>query len=103
MLETAIVGLTLAVANAAGIGAAGVAAVSVAGASGPSAAAPSGVATGGATLPAGASGSLVAYVSNVRDGQLSVLVGETEVQITDHDLVARLAQAASTGSKKDEV
>jgi hypothetical protein len=85
----------------AGVGAAGVAVASVAGASAVtsngSAASPVGA---GAALPAGASGSLVAYVNDVQNGQVSVLVGETEVQITDHELVARLAQAAGTAPKK---
>jgi hypothetical protein len=78
----------------AGVGAAGVAAASVAGLV-PSAA--SGAVAAPATkLPDDASGSLVAYVSDVRAGQVSVLVGESEVLVTDHELVARLAQAAST-------
>jgi hypothetical protein len=82
----------------AGVGAAGVAVASVAGTE---AVTSNGAAASPATaLPAGASGSLVAYVSDVSNGQVSVLVGETEVQITDHELVARLAQAAGTASKK---
>jgi hypothetical protein len=63
----------------------------------PSAVAGAGAATTPSTkLPDDASGSLVAYVSDVRAGQVSVLVGESEVSITDHELVARLAQAASS-------
>jgi hypothetical protein len=47
-------------------------------------------------LPSDASGSLVAYVTDVRSGQLSVLVGDREVVIHDQEIVARLAQAAKT-------
>ena len=78
----------------AGVGAAGVAAASVAGLA-PSAVSGSTVAAS-TKLPDDASGSLVAYVSDVRAGQVSVLVGESEVSITDHEIVARLAQAASS-------
>ena len=87
----------------AGVGAAGVAVASVAGAavtSNGAAASAVKTADAGAALPAGASGSLVAYVNDVQNGQVSVLVGETEVQITDHELVARLAQVAGTAPKK---
>ena len=81
----------------AGVGAAGVAAASVAGAAGLVPGAVSGAASTPSTkLPDDASGSLVAYVSDVRAGQVSVLVGENEVSITDHEIVARLARAAST-------
>ena len=38
---------------------------------------------------------LVAYVSNARSGELTLLVGEREVLVTDKDLVARLTRAAS--------
>jgi hypothetical protein len=78
----------------AGVGAAGVAAASVA--SLVPGTASGAVAAPATKLPSDASGSLVAYVSDVRAGQVSVLVGESEVSITDHELVARLAQAAST-------
>jgi hypothetical protein len=40
-------------------------------------------------------GSLIAYVRDVRKGEVSVLVGEREVVIQDHALVAKLARAAS--------
>ena len=46
------------------------------------------------TAPAGASGPLVAYVSDVRSGAVSVMVGDREVVVNDHELVARLAHAA---------
>ncbi len=45
--------------------------------------------------PATASGPLVAYVQNTRSGQVSVMVGETEVVVSDPALVARLASIAS--------
>jgi hypothetical protein len=77
----------------AGVGAAGVAAASVVGASSASAAEPH--ATEASTLPHGASGSIVAYVSDVHDGELSVMVGERAVVVQDRDLVARLARAAA--------
>jgi hypothetical protein len=89
---------------AAGVGAAGVAVVGVTGVG-----AGSGTAAGqpiqapsGAKLPAGASGALVAYVNDVQAGQISVMVGEQEVVISDHDLVARLAIAAAAGSKSTQ-
>lgn len=44
-------------------------------------------------VPAGASGPLVAYVRDVRGAEVSVLVGETEVVVTDKELVARLVGA----------
>jgi hypothetical protein len=79
----------------AGVGAAGVAAASVAGFA-PASVSGAAAAPPATKLPDDATGSLVAYVSDVRAGQVSVLVGESQVSITDHELVARLAQAAST-------
>jgi hypothetical protein len=82
---------------AAGAGAAGVAAVGIAGTTGASAlgsSAPAGPTATSPQLPKDASGSLVAYVTDVRAGRVSLLVGENRVEINDHDLVARLAQAA---------
>jgi hypothetical protein len=51
------------------------------------------------TVPAGAEGALVAYITDVKRGEISVMVEGREVVITDHDLVARLAHAihARTG------
>jgi hypothetical protein len=46
-----------------------------------------------AAVPAGASGALVAYVKDVRGAEVAVMVGETEVVVTDRDLVARLMAA----------
>lgn len=85
---------------AAGAGAAGVAAVGIAGTAATSALSSSAPASStGASpqlpkLPEDASGSLVAYVTDVRAGRVSLLVGENRVEINDHDLVARLAHAA---------
>ena len=44
-------------------------------------------------LPRSAHGALVAHVADVRSGQLSIMVEGHEVTVTDHDLVARIAQA----------
>jgi anti-sigma-K factor RskA len=46
-----------------------------------------------ATLPANASGSIVAYVHDVANGEVSVMVEGREVTVTDHQLVAKLATA----------
>jgi hypothetical protein len=79
----------------AGVGAAGVAAAAVVGSGSNSATEPETTTKAGTELPAGASGSLVAYVNDVRDGHVSVLVGEREVVIRDKELVARLANAVA--------
>jgi hypothetical protein len=82
---------------AAGAGAAGVAAVGIAGTAGASAlgsSAPASPTGASPQLPKNANGSLVAYVTDVRAGRVSLLVGENKIEINDHDLVARLAQAA---------
>lgn len=51
-------------------------------------------------LPVGAEGSLVAHVKDVRQGVVTVMVAGRSVEITDHELVARLASAATgTGTK----
>jgi hypothetical protein len=47
-----------------------------------------------AKVPSGATGPLVAYVTDVRSGAVSVMVGDREVVLHDRDLVARLARAA---------
>ena len=77
----------------AGVGAATTAGVAVAASTGIGTERASGEAP--ATLPASASGPLVAYVEDVRAGRLAVLVGETEVVVRDPDLVARLSRAAA--------
>jgi hypothetical protein len=55
--------------------------------------------TTAAAAPAGAdtpaAGALVAYVEDVRTGRVSVMTGETEVVVSDPDLVARLARVAA--------
>lgn len=60
--------------------------VSVAGAASP-AAAPE------LALPSAANGSMVAYIQDVSNGQVSVMVEGREVTVTDHQLVAKLAHA----------
>ena len=78
----------------AGVGAAGIAAVSVVGSRSGSASAGV-VETNAVTeLASNASGAIVAYVKDVRDGQISLMVGERAVVIRDKDLVARLSNAA---------
>jgi len=42
-------------------------------------------------LPAAAAGSMVAYIHDVSNGQLSVMVEGREITVTDHQLVAKLA------------
>lgn len=42
-------------------------------------------------LPSAASGSLMAYIHDVKKGELAVMVEGREVTVTDHELVARLA------------
>jgi TAT (twin-arginine translocation) pathway signal sequence len=44
--------------------------------------------------PAGVSGPLVAYVTDMRRGELTLMLGEREVVVHDRDLAARLARAA---------
>ncbi len=50
-------------------------------------------------LPAGASGSMVAYIHDVSKGEVSVMVEGREVTVTDHQLVAKLAHAMHSSSK----
>ena len=47
----------------------------------------------GSTLPAAASGAMVAYIDDVSTGEISVMVEGREVTVTDHQLVATLAHA----------
>lgn len=49
---------------------------------------------GDATVPADAAGSLVAYVADVHDDTVTLMVGEREIAVHDRELVARLARAA---------
>ena len=46
-----------------------------------------------ATLPTEAKGSMVAYIHDVSTGEVSVMVEGHEVTVTDHQLVAKIAQA----------
>lgn len=78
----------------AGAGAAATAGAVVVASTGSASAAPADTATDTAP-PAAASGPLVAHVQNTRSGQVSVMVGETEVVVSDPALVARLASIAS--------
>jgi hypothetical protein len=55
------------------------------------------------SVPAHASGPLVAYVRDVRGAEVSVMVGETEVVVHDADLVARLVSARSRTAAKTSV
>jgi hypothetical protein len=47
-----------------------------------------------ATVPEDAAGSLVAYVADVHDDTVTLMVGEREIAVRDRELVARLARAA---------
>lgn len=49
-------------------------------------------------LPANIESSITAFVSNVHDGIVTVMVGGREAQIVDHALVSKLAHAVA-GSK----
>lgn len=44
--------------------------------------------------PAGVSGPLVAYLTDMQRGELTLMVGQREVVVHDRDLAARLARAA---------
>jgi hypothetical protein len=84
----------LILAGAGAAAAAGVAAIAANGA-GPAAADQAVPAGAPADGPATAAGPLVAYVQDVRSDRVSVMVGESEVVVSDPDLVARLARAAA--------
>jgi len=47
------------------------------------------------TYPSTAGGPLVAYVSNMKTGELSVMMGEREVVVRDRALCASLARVLS--------
>ena len=79
----------------AGVSAAGLAAVSVVGAGSAAAAPAASQSKTNTALPKNATGSMVAYVRDVRDGRVSVMVGDREVVIRDRELVARLANAVA--------
>ncbi|HEV7657350.1 MAG TPA: hypothetical protein VGP36_21840 [Mycobacteriales bacterium] len=80
----------LIMAGAGAVATAGIAVVAAgaAGASTPDAPAP-------AALPQNSAGPVVAYVSDVRTGRVSIMVGEKEVVVSDPDLVARLSAHVS--------
>ena len=61
--------------------------------------APAAAAVPALALPAEASGSMVAYIHDVKSGVVSVMVEGREVQVTDHQLVAKLAHAIHSTSK----
>jgi hypothetical protein len=46
------------------------------------------------SVPADAPSALMAYVSDVRRGEVTLLVDEREILVTDPELAARLARAA---------
>jgi hypothetical protein len=50
-------------------------------------------------LPSAATGSMVAYIQDVSNGQVSVMIEGREVTFTDHQLVATLAHAMHATSK----
>ena len=64
---------------------------------GAAAVAPAAVAAGAFQGRRQPDGSMVAYVSDVGTGRLSVMAGEREVVIHDRALVARLARAVASG------
>lgn len=90
----------LKVAGAGAAAGAAVVAVGAAAKSGHKAVEGAGTAT---SVPAHASGPLVAYVRDVRGAEVSVMVGETEVVVHDADLVARLVSARSRTAAKTSV
>jgi hypothetical protein len=73
-------------------GASAAAGVAIAVAPGASAAAP-GAATEDDSLPAGAQGSMAAYIHDLAKGQVTLMVDGHEVTVTDKPLAARLARA----------
>ena len=57
--------------------------------------APRGATPAPTARPAGAEGAVVAHVKDVRRGVVTVMVKGRSVDVTDHELVARLAHAAT--------
>ena len=51
-----------------------------------------------ARLPVEAAGSMVAYIDDVSNGEVTVMVEGRQVTVSDHDLVARLATAVHAAS-----
>ncbi len=79
----------------AGVAVAGVAAVAGNTGSGAVAAGPDEV-----TLPRSAKGSVVAHVHDVRTGEMSLLIEDHEITITDKELAARIASALHKNSPR---
>ena len=50
-------------------------------------------------LPAGAKGTMVAYIKDLKKGEVLVMTGDDEVVVTDKVLVARLANAFARASR----
>jgi len=83
--------------GAAAVGAAALVRPTSAVAGAPPAAAPAAAPARG--LPSAATGSMVAYIQDVSNGQVSVMIEGREVTFTDHQLVATLAHAMHSTSK----
>ncbi len=45
------------------------------------------------SLPEGAVGAMAAYIHDVEKGEVTLMIEDRQVVVTDHELVARLAQA----------
>ncbi len=54
-------------------------------------------------VPTHLSGSLTAYVDDVKGDSVSLMIGDTEVIVRDAELVARLANAGSSTSVRGSV
>ena len=81
--------------GAAGLGAAGLAAGVLAGVAAPASAATGHGNAGGAGTPSAAHDEpLVIHVNDARTGVVDLYTGTQHVRVTDHQLAARLAQAA---------
>jgi hypothetical protein len=76
----------------AGLGTAGAVAAATVG--------PAGAAAADAELPADAAGPMVAYIRDVRRGELALMIEGREVVITDKRLVARLAAAFARAGRR---
>lgn len=77
----------------AGVAAAGAAAVLPASAASSADSTPSAASVDGA-----ATGPYVAYVENLRSGRVSVMVGDQEISVVDHDLAARIVRLSRSGA-----
>lgn len=52
------------------------------------------------TVPAGAASTMVAHVSNLHRGEVTLMVAGKEVSVTDKQLAARLAQAFHQAARR---